>query len=110
MSSGSRINFRVLQNFTKKIYITKRCVKPKDFSVDYFDQRCVKNGDIMALAWVEKLSEQRAVLKTLLTFFLYSLLHCIIKTFIKFLAGFAFVQYTHHTFSGHLEDISLLFN
>ena len=30
--------------------------------------------------------------------------------FIKSLAGFALVQYTHHTFSGHLEDMSLLFN
>ena len=62
----------------------------------------------MALAWVEKLSEQRAIFKTLLSFFLY--LHGIIETFIKSLEGFAFVQCTHHTFSGHLEDISLMFN
>ena len=64
----------------------------------------------MALAWVKKLSEQRAIFKNLLSFFLYFLSHCIIKSFIKSLSGFVFVQYTHHTFSGHLEDISLLFN
>ena len=64
----------------------------------------------MALAWVEKLSEERATFKTLLSFFLYFFLHCIIETLIKSLAGFAFVLYTHYTFSGHLEDVIIMFN
>ena len=58
----------------------------------------------MALALVAKLSEQRAIFKNLLSFCLYSLLHGIIK----FSTRFAFVQHKH-TFSGHLEDINLLF-
>ena len=66
----------------------------------------------MTLAWVEKLSEQRAFFKISLSFFLCFLLHlhCISKTFIKSLTGFAFVQYKYHIFPGHLEDTSLLFN
>ena len=63
----------------------------------------------MALAWVAKLSEQRAIFKILLLFSFCSLLHGIIKTFIKSFTRFAFMQYKHHTFSGHLEDANLLF-
>ena len=62
----------------------------------------------MALAWVEKLNEQGTIFETLLSFFLDSLLHCIIKTLIK--SSSYFPTFTHHTFSGHLKDISLLFN
>ena len=68
-----------------------------------------RNGDVMALAWVAKLSEQRAISKNLLSFCHYSLLHGIIKTFIKSFTCFGFMQYNYHTFSGHLEDINLLF-
>ena len=63
----------------------------------------------MALAWVTKPSEKGAIFKKMVSFCLYSLLNGIIKTFIKSLTRFAFVQYKHHTFSGNLEDISLLF-
>ena len=58
----------------------------------------------MALAWVTKLSEQRAIFKNLLSFCLCSLLHGIIKNFIKSFTRFAFMQYKHHT-----EVINLLF-
>ena len=54
----------------------------------------------MALAWVAQLNEQRTV-----TFFLYSLLHFSIKTFVESLGGFAFVQYIHYTLSGCLENL-----
>ena len=63
----------------------------------------------MALAWVAKLSEQTALFKNLLSFILYSLLHGIIRTFNKSLSRLAFTQYKHRTFSGHLEDINILF-
>ena len=63
----------------------------------------------MALAWVAKLSEQTALFKNLLSFILYSLLHGIIKTFNKSLSRLALAQYKHRTFSGHLEDINILF-
>ena len=64
----------------------------------------------MVPARVAKLNEQGAIFKTLPSFFLYSLLHGISKTFIKSFIGFAFVQFRHHTFSGNLEDVNLLFN
>ena len=57
----------------------------------------------MVLARVAKLNEQETIFKTLPSFFLYSLLHEISKTFIKSFIGFAFVQYRHHTFSGNLK-------
>ena len=63
----------------------------------------------MVLAWVARLSEQRATFKKLLSFCLYSLLHGIIKALIKAFTNFAFVWCKRHTFSGHLEDINLLF-
>ena len=63
----------------------------------------------MALASVDKLSEQSAIFKNLLSFCLYFLLHGIIKTFIKSFMCFAFVEYKDQTLSGHLEDINLLF-
>ena len=105
---GSRINFRVLQNFTKKS-ITIRCVKSRRFYCRLFWPKLHRIGDIMALAWVVKLSEQRAIFKNLLSFCLYFLLHGIIKTFINSVTRLAFVQYKLQTFSGHLEDINLLF-
>ena len=77
----------------------------RDFIVDYFDRSCIET-DIMALAWAAKLSEQRAISKNLLSFSFYSLLHGIIKTFIKSFTRFVFVQYKHHTLTGHMEDIN----
>ena len=59
------------------------------------------------MTWVAQLSEQKAIFKNLLSFCLYSLLRGI-KTFIKSFTCLAFVQYKHHTFSGHMEDINLL--
>ena len=38
------------------------------------------------------------------------MLHDGIKTFIESFIGFAFVQYIHNIFSGHLEDKNLFFN
>ena len=104
---GSRINFRVQRNFTKK-YITIRCVKSKGFFCRLFWLKLHRNRDIMVLAWVSKLSKQKAMFKKLLSFCLYSLLHGFIKTFIESFTRFAFVQYKH-TFYGHLKDINLLF-
>ena len=63
----------------------------------------------MALTLQDKLSEQRIAFKNLLSFFLSFLLHGIIKISIKSFTRFAFVQYKHHTFFYHLEDINLLF-
>ena len=73
--------------------------KQSDFTVDYLAE---------AASWVAKLSEQRAILKNLPSFFLYSLLHGIIKTFVKCFARFSFMLH-NHTFSGQLEDVNLLF-
>ena len=67
-----------------------------------------RNGDIMALARVAKLREQRVIFKNLPPFYYYSLLHGIIETFIESFIRFAFVEYKH-TSSDHLEDIDLLF-
>ena len=63
--------------------ITIRCVKSKGFYRRLFWPKLHRNRDIMALAWVAKLTEQRAIFKNLLSFCLYSLLHGIIKTFLK---------------------------
>ena len=57
---GSRINFRVPQNFTKKS-ITIRYAKSKGFYCRLFWPKLNWNGDIMALPWVAKLSEQRPI-------------------------------------------------
>ena len=57
---GSRINFRVLQNFIKKS-ITIRSAQSKGFYCRLFWPKLCWNGDIMALAWVAKLSEQRDI-------------------------------------------------
>ena len=63
----------------------------------------------MALIWQDKLSEKRVVFKNLLSFFLSSLLHGIIKVSIKSFTRSAFVQHKHHPFFDNLEDINQLF-
>ena len=40
---GSRINFRVLQNFTKNL-LQEDASNQSNFTVDYFDQSCIKTG------------------------------------------------------------------
>ena len=80
----------------------------KGFHQRLFWLKLHRNVDIMALAWVAKLSEQKAIFKNLLSFCLYSLLHGIIKNLIKSFTRFVFVQYKH-SFCGHLEEINLLF-
>ena len=80
--------------------ITIRCVKWKRFYSRLCWPKLHLNGNIMTLAWVDKLSEQRAIFNNLLSFYLYSLLHKRINTFIKSFTCFGLVQYKHHTFSG----------
>ena len=110
----TRLKYRAESRITNEICkilqtksITVRCVKSKVFYCRLFWPKLHRNWDIMKLAYVAKLSEQRASFKNLLSFCLYSLLHGIIKTFVKSFTRFGFVQYKH-TFSGHLEDINLL--
>ena len=78
----ARINFRVLQNFTRKS-ITIKSIKSKGFYCRLFWPKLHWNEDNMALAWVAKLSKKRAIFKNLLSFYLRSLLHGIVKTFVK---------------------------
>lgn len=106
---ASRINFRVIQNFTKKKSIAITCVKTKGFYCRLLWSKLHRNEDIMALTLQDKLSEQRITFKNLLSFFLSSLLHGIIKVSIKSFTRSAFVQYKHHTLPAHLEDVNLLF-
>ena len=59
LRGGSRINFSVLQSFIKKS-ITVRCAKSKGLFCRSFWPKLHWNRDIMALAWVAKISKQRA--------------------------------------------------
>ena len=92
----------------KKIYYNNMRQFKGIITVDYFERSCIETG--ISWHWMGNQTKwQWALFKNLLSFFLYSLLHNIVKTFIKSFIRFAFVHYKHHTFSGHLEDIYLLF-
>ena len=104
----STINVRVLQNFIKNIYNNKMR-QVKGIYCRLFWSKLYRDGYIIVLAWVAKISGERAIFKNVLSFCFYSLLHGIIKTFIKSFTRSAFVQYKHHTLPAHLEDVNLLF-